>query len=150
MDAYAEVLEHLRADDFRRLREFATHPRSKTSTWLVVIARRVCLDIYRRRYGRSDGILDQRRTRRRLQDLIAEQLEVHDVAGPESAHTDLRIRRSELYDALHAALAELPPAGDIEPEELFSAGSAPHVEPITTPASGRRRCCRLCSWRIRR
>ena len=110
MDAYAEVLEHLRAEDFRRLREFAKHPRSKSSTWLVVIARRVCLDIYRRRYGRSDGVLDQRRTRRRLQDLIAEQLEFHEVPGPESAHTDLRIRRSELYDALHAALAELPPA----------------------------------------
>src|SRR5690348_469998 len=69
MDSYAEVLENLRADDFRRLREFTQHPRCKVSTWLVVVARRVCLDIYRRRYGRrgSDGTLAQRRTRRRLQ-----------------------------------------------------------------------------------
>ena len=109
MDAYAEVLEHLRAEDFKRLREFARHPRSRTSTWLVVVARHVCVDIYRRRYGRpgSDGTVEQRRTRRRLHDLVAEQLELHDVAAPDSAHTDLPIRRSELYDALHAALAEL-------------------------------------------
>ena len=112
MDSYAEVLEHLRADDFKRLRDFAEHPRSKTSTWLVVVARHVCVDIYRRRYGRpgSDGTLDQRRTRRRLQDLVAEQLDLYDVAAPESAHTDLPIRRAELHDALRAALLELAPS----------------------------------------
>ena len=111
MDAYAEVLEHLRAADFKRLRDFALHPRSRTSTWLVVVARHVSVDIYRRRYGRpgSDGTVAQRRTRRRLHDLVAEQLELHDVPGPESAHTDLPVRRSELYDALHAALTELGP-----------------------------------------
>ena len=110
MDAYTEVLDRLRAEDYRRLREFARHPRSKASTWLVVVARRICLDLYRRRYGRSDGILDQRRTRRRLQDLVAEQLELHEVPGPESAHTDLPLRRAELHDALHLALAELGPS----------------------------------------
>lgn len=112
MDSYAEVLEHLRADEFKRLRDFAKHPRSKTSTWLVVVARHVCVDIYRRRYGRpaSDGTIEQRRTRRRLQDLVAEQLELHDVAAPESAQIDLPIRRSELHDALRAALMELAPS----------------------------------------
>lgn len=110
MDAYAEVLEHLRAEDFRRLQEFARHPRSKVSTWLVVVARRICLDLYRRRYGRpgGDGVQDQRRARRRLQDLVAEQLELHDAAAPESEETDAPIRHAELYDALHGTLASLP------------------------------------------
>jgi RNA polymerase sigma factor (sigma-70 family) len=110
MDAYTEILERLRADDFQRLREFARHPRSKASTWLVVVTRRICLDLYRRRYGRRDATVEDRRTRRRLQDLVAERLELHDVSGPESANTDLPVRRSELHDALHEALAELAPS----------------------------------------
>ena len=110
MDAYAQVLEHLRADDFRRLLEFAHHPRSKVSTWLVVVARRTCLDLYRRRYGRpgNDGVQEHRRARRRLQDLVAEQLALHDAAAPESEETDAAIRHAELFDALHGTLGALP------------------------------------------
>jgi RNA polymerase sigma factor (sigma-70 family) len=139
MDAYAEVIEHLRAGDFKRLREFSRHPRSSTSTWLVVVTRNVCVDIYRRRYGRSgsDGTVEQRRTRRRLHDLVAEQLELHDVAAPESAHTDLPIRRSELYDALHAALAELRPSDTLLLKLRFvddlSAAEIARVLGIPTP-----------------
>ena len=109
MDAYAEVLDHLHADDFRRLREFATQPRSRVSTWLVVVSRRISLDLYRRRYGRpgSDAALEQRRARRRLQDLVAEQLELHDPAGPDADRADAAIRSAELHDALQAALAGL-------------------------------------------
>jgi RNA polymerase sigma factor (sigma-70 family) len=111
MDAYAEVLDHLHADDFRRLREFATEPRSRVSTWLVVVSHRIALDLYRRRYGRpgSDAAIDQRRARRRLQDLVAEQLELHDHAGPEADRADAAIRRAELHDALLGALAGLAP-----------------------------------------
>ena len=111
MDAYAEVLDHLHADDFRRLREFGTEPRSQVSTWLVVVSRRIALDLYRRRYGRpgSDGAIDQRRARRRLQDLVAEQLEIHEHAAPESDRADAAIRHAELHDALQYALAALAP-----------------------------------------
>jgi RNA polymerase sigma factor (sigma-70 family) len=110
MDAYAQVLEHLRANDYRRLHEFARTPRSKVSTWLVVVARRICLDLYRRRYGRpgADGADEQRRTRRRLQDLVAEQLELHDYGAPEGDAADAPLRSSELHDALMRALGELP------------------------------------------
>jgi RNA polymerase sigma factor (sigma-70 family) len=55
MDAYAYVLERLREDDYRRLREFAQDPRAKLTTWLVVVARRLSIDHYRRRYGRARG-----------------------------------------------------------------------------------------------
>lgn len=110
MDAYTQVLEHLRAENFRRLLEFARHPRSKVSTWLVVVARRICLDLYRRRYGRPGGeeVQDQRRARRRLQDLVAEQLELHDAAAPESEEADAPLRYAELHDALHGTLGALP------------------------------------------
>lgn len=111
MDAYAEVLDHLHADDFRRLREFATEPRSQVSTWLVVVSRRIALDLYRRRYGRSgnDAAVEQRRARRRLQDLVAEQLELHDPAGPDADRADSAIRFAELHDALQGALGGLAP-----------------------------------------
>jgi RNA polymerase sigma factor (sigma-70 family) len=111
MDAYAEVLDHLHADDFRRLREFATEPRSRVSTWLVVVSRRIALDLYRRRYGRagSDAAVEQRRARRRLQDLVAEQLEFHDHAGSDDDRADAAIRRAELHEALQCALAALAP-----------------------------------------
>ena len=109
MDAYTQVLEHLRDDDYRRLMEFAAHPRSKVSTWLVVVSRRICLDLHRRRYGRAgaDGTTEQRRARRRLQDLVAEQLELHDTAAPEAYDSDAPIRHTQLRDALHDALATL-------------------------------------------
>ena len=45
MDCYAHLLEQLRADDARRLRRYSEDPRSSFDTWLVVVARRVVLDL---------------------------------------------------------------------------------------------------------
>ena len=86
MDAYAFVLEQLRADQCRRLREFAADPRCKLSTWLVVVVRDLCMDLYRHRYGRTRGadLADQRVLRRRLQDLIGEPIEPNDLPAPRS------------------------------------------------------------------
>jgi RNA polymerase sigma factor (sigma-70 family) len=111
MDAYAQVLDHLRADDHRRLREFARDPRCRVTTWLVVVSRRICLDLYRRRYGRpsSDDATDSRRTRRRLQDLVAEELDLHEPMTDGGDETDAPLRHSELHDALQRALADLAP-----------------------------------------
>lgn len=109
MDAYAFILEQLRADDCRRLKEFAVDPRSKLSTWLVVVARRLCLDLYRRRYGRDRGAesREQRAVRRRLQDLLSEDVEVHAIAATHIDSAELTVRRSELTTALDRALAEV-------------------------------------------
>jgi RNA polymerase sigma factor (sigma-70 family) len=77
MDAYAYVLEGLRTNDCRRLRDYAPDGRTKFTTWLVVVARRLCLDLLRRRYGRSPPVSPgadvavQRGVRRRLVDLVA-------------------------------------------------------------------------------
>jgi RNA polymerase sigma factor (sigma-70 family) len=109
MDAYTFVIEQLRADDLRRLREFASDPRSKLSTWLVVVARRLCLDLYRRRYGRVRGAdsRTQRSARRRLQDLVADDLEVHELPAAHNGGAELALRRSELHVALEQALTLL-------------------------------------------
>src|SRR5262249_41817793 len=58
MDRFAYLLEQLRRDDCRRLRGFVADGRSKFTTWLVVVARRLCLDYDRRRYGRADRVKD--------------------------------------------------------------------------------------------
>lgn len=52
MDAYACLLEKLGEDGCRRLRAYSVDPRSKFTTWLVVVARRICVDHRRSRYGR--------------------------------------------------------------------------------------------------
>jgi RNA polymerase sigma factor (sigma-70 family) len=106
MDAYAFVLEQLRADGFRRLREFAADPKSKLSTWLVVVARRLCLDLYRRRYGRNRGAESTagRTVRRRLRDLVTEQLDVCDLQSTLIGGAELAVREAELREALDEAL----------------------------------------------
>ena len=111
MDAYAQVLDHLRADDHRRLHEFARDPRCRVTTWLVVVARRICLDLYRRRYGRPSGdeAVESRRTRRRLQDLVADELDLHEPTTADADGADAPLRHVELHDALQRALADLAP-----------------------------------------
>ena len=109
MDVYAYILEQMRANEYRRLREFATDPRSQLSTWLVVVGRRLCLDFYRHRYGRDHGgaSRDQRAMRRRLQDLVAEDVEVHELPATRIVGADLLMRQTELRNALDRALEEV-------------------------------------------
>jgi len=117
MDRYALILERLRDDDFRRLRAWEGDRRSALTTWLGVIARRVCLDELRRRYGRVDHAaqaedIAARRQRRRLVDLITEEL-VPDIDGPGAHNTvavaELSVRRDELRERLDQCVNELRP-----------------------------------------
>jgi len=55
MDAYAWVLEHLREDGGRRLASYTGRHGSRFTTWLVVVARRSCVDFLRQRRGRARG-----------------------------------------------------------------------------------------------
>ncbi len=112
MDAYAYILEQLRAGDYHRLRGYAGDGRSKFTTWLVVVARRLCLDHLRHRYGRardnSHTESSSRAGRKRLEDLLAEQMDVTDLpdtaAGPEA-----ELIASEQSRTLAAGLAGLEP-----------------------------------------
>ena len=116
MDAYAYVLERLRENGFKRLRAFATAGRSSFGTWLVVIARRLCIDRHRQVYGRVPrGEHDvaaaqaERLARRRLLDLTltALPIEAVDLADESSDSPERAVRVAELHCALDAALADL-------------------------------------------
>ena len=110
MDAFAYLLEQLSADDYRRLRAYAADGRSKFTTWLVVVARRLCLDHHRRRYGRLRGehAEAKRQTRKRLSDLVAEDLgPTHSIASDPAP--DATLEQRELLAALEAAIASLTP-----------------------------------------
>lgn len=114
MDRYTFILEHLRRDQFRRLRGY--NPRDETTfeVWLVAVARRLCLDHHRHRYGRTragdredaEATLE-RRGRRRLVDLLGEALEVTTLPDPGSAPPDRELASKELREALAAALEAL-------------------------------------------
>ena len=114
MDAYAHLLEQLRADDARRLRQYSEDPRTRFTTWLVVVARRLCHDHVRQRYGRvrdtggSDPLT--RESRRRLIDLIAEELDGSTPLADPGDSPDAELARRDRTAALQASLAQLPAA----------------------------------------
>jgi len=114
MDAYAYVLERLREDGFKRLRAFAIEGRSSLGTWLVIVARRLCIDRHRHIYGRAPrGEHDvaaaqaERLTRRRLLDLTALPLDAADIVDDSSDSPERAIRVAELQCVLDTALADL-------------------------------------------
>jgi RNA polymerase sigma factor (sigma-70 family) len=53
MDRYAYVLEQLHQHGYSRLRSYVPRPGVDFSIWLRVVARRLCIDYYRSRYGRA-------------------------------------------------------------------------------------------------
>jgi len=113
MDAYAYVLEALRQDDFRRLRAYTPMPGSKFTTWLVMVARRLCVDQVRRRYGqpRGEGPASEqvRLVRTRLADLLAEDVDPDQLSEPANAGPDAELRSRELGRALGSSVDELEP-----------------------------------------
>jgi RNA polymerase sigma factor (sigma-70 family) len=117
MDRYACVLEQLRADDFRRLRRYVADGRSEFSTWLVVVAQRICLDQHRHHYGRnrSGGERgqgpgeDERVARRRLVDLLGAEVDLASIADGGAATPEEALRAGEIYGELENLLERLGP-----------------------------------------
>jgi RNA polymerase sigma factor (sigma-70 family) len=114
MDAYAFILESLSAAEFARLRAFAADGRSKFSTWLVVVARRLCLDHHRQRFGRardeqSDSARQDLALRHRLGRLAGENIELSELAAA-AMGADERLSAGEVRAALAASLDTLPAA----------------------------------------
>lgn len=108
MDAYAYLLEQLRKDDCHRLKSYAADGRSKFTTWLVVVARRLCLDHHRQRYGRardaeSDG-REARAARRRLVDLVADEIDSAALASSDASNPESAVLVRERAAAIAAAL----------------------------------------------
>jgi|tagenome__1003787_1003787.scaffolds.fasta_scaffold20922382_3 RNA polymerase sigma factor (sigma-70 family) len=116
MDRYACILEQLQADNFRRLRTYSADGRSEFSTWLVVVAQRICLDHRRTRYGRfreADSASAERAedwaARRRLVDLLSADVDLSSIRDNSSTDADQMVRVGELYNLLEAALIQLEP-----------------------------------------
>ena len=112
MDAYTFVLEALRERDHRRLRAYVPDGKTPFTTWLIVVTRRLVLDHVRARYGRLQSADPASRedyaTRRRLEDLLATEIEPDQLEGRYPA-TDAAIRHEQLTQALRCALARLEP-----------------------------------------
>jgi RNA polymerase sigma factor (sigma-70 family) len=117
MDRYTCILDQLRADDFRRLRTYSADGRSEFSTWLVVVAQRICLDHRRSRYGRfrisagEDAAAreEEAAARRRLIDLMAAEVDLSTIRDTHSDGADEMLRVNDLYAALHRVLDRLEP-----------------------------------------
>lgn len=110
MDCYVYVLDRLRENDAARLRAYTPEANCSFRTWLAVVVRRLCVDRYREKYGRSRGIdtrsQDSNRLRRRIADLIGVETDL-DQLQTEGDSADA-LERRELFAALDSALLTLP------------------------------------------
>lgn len=115
MDRYRFILEALRQDDFKRLRSYQARGRSSFRSWLAVVARRLCLDHERTRYGRGGRAADAnesrktRTVRRRLVDLVGADLDPAVLPHSSSLDPESDLRTTELGDALAAVIRTLEP-----------------------------------------
>lgn len=111
MDRYEFVLDMLRQEDCRRLGGYSPTESASFEIWLMVVVRRLSLDHHRRKYGRpqgsGDGSAEQHRLRRRLVDLVSEDLALDLVPTGNEDDAELALERSEVSEALAAALAAL-------------------------------------------
>jgi RNA polymerase sigma factor (sigma-70 family) len=119
LDRYAYMLDQLRRHDYRRLRRFVADGRGRFTTWLTVVARRLCLDHYRVQYGRfrrrprQAGGNDVRTTRRRLTDLVGECDKVAWLVDSSATDPVDDLTTCERYNALKRAMAELAPGDQL-------------------------------------
>ena len=114
MEAYTAALEGLRANDMRKLRNYSVDPRSRFTTWLVVVVRRIAIDKQRERYGKisanekkSGVIPDERAARARLARLAASNIDLESLPDSVGQRADETLQRDDLYTLLETAIAEL-------------------------------------------
>jgi len=108
MDRYAYILEHLREDDCRRLRAFRAEGTARFSTWLAVVARRLCYDHHREAFGRQRGEPDiEDHQRRALGDFGRLEGEQSLAALPAAVNLEMEFETAEQLAALAAAVERL-------------------------------------------
>lgn len=115
MDRYASVLDALQDADFRRLRTFDPERGARFTTWLAVVARRLCIEHERQRLGRIRGDRPEAPSaelllRRRLALGISADEDVVMVAGATPGEASVHLEERERLEALAEALAHLPAA----------------------------------------
>lgn len=120
LDRYAYMLDELRRGECRRLRTFAADGRGRFSTWLAVVARRLCLDHYRHEHGRfrsgaapsAAGAL-ARVSRRGLWHLDGELQELVDLPAPGTPDLADEVDERDRRAALQRTVAGLPAADQL-------------------------------------
>ena len=115
MDAYTYLLEKLSEDGCRRLRAYTVDPRSKFTTWLVVVARRICVDHHRAKYGRlrneeSKAERERLGLRRRLEDLTESGDYVDSIPDENGENLSLALELAELSSELRCLRESLDPS----------------------------------------
>ena len=108
MERYLFIIERLREDDYRRLRAFDPDGPAQFTTWLLVVARNLCRDHHRTRFGRDRGTPELRRMERRNLVELSGAVDVDRVADHLPAEAMETVEFRELRKALTESIAELP------------------------------------------
>jgi RNA polymerase sigma factor (sigma-70 family) len=121
MDGYAYVLDHLRANDFARLRKYSPCPGCKFETWLTTVVGRLCIDCWREHYkikrapkgedpNSPEAIKrkEEQELAKRIADLLAKDLEVIAPPPSEEDSAEDQIVRAEMQATLLTCVASLP------------------------------------------
>ena len=113
MDAYTFILGQLRDGNCKRLAAYRPNDGCTFETWLAVVARRLCLDHHRHKYGRARGddakSQEAQRERRRLVDLVSVELDLQPELATSDPSPDAGLHKAEILEALRAVLGDLPP-----------------------------------------
>jgi RNA polymerase sigma factor (sigma-70 family) len=155
MDAYAFVLGRLREDDCRRLRGFVADGRSSFTTWLVVVARRMCVDHYRQRYGRTSRAIGDpslargaRLSRRRLFDLATVGIDLTTLIDAGAPDPDTALRTVQRDRILACAIDNLEPSDrlllKLRFEDDLSAREIASILRLPSPFHVYRRLATVC------
>jgi len=114
MDRYAYVVERLRDQNFRRLRTYAADGRSKFTTWLMVVVRRLCLDQNRLKHGRVPGPgTNKPALPHRLIDLVFLDPDAIDQLEDQRPAIDKEFDRRQMLEQLEAAVRTLDPSDQV-------------------------------------
>ena len=155
MDSYAYMLDELRRNGCARLRAYVASDQCTFAHWLVVVCRRLCLDHYRRKYGRqrSTGAARarsaaRRGARRRLAKVSSHTQEL--AALPDLSTPDPSLALEALLEAgaLRAAVARLDPDDrlllELRFEQDLTAREIATVLGLPSPFAVYRRLKRIC------
>lgn len=156
LDRYAFMLDELRRNDFRRIGRFAADGRSRFSTWLAVVARRLCLDHHRLRYGRfrgdpaeRGGFQGRRATRRRLTEFASAADDPDRMADTALSDPTEQLDANHRNAALAGALGTLSPTDRLlirlRFEEDLTAREIAERLGLPTPFHVYRRLATICA-----
>ena len=148
MDRYAYIIEHLRDQNFRRLRTFIADGRGKFTTWLTLVVRRLCFDLDRLKHGRvsaEPGARDAPVPSRLIELVFDSDLLERVPSG--RATVDEELERAQLLDQLATAVAALSPGDQLlltlRHRDERTAGEIASLMSLPTPFHVYRRLTRI-------